>query len=220
MIRAILFDLDETLIDRSETMRLFLLDQHQRFSELHGCSNKEYAEACLKHQQNGYADKHTAYTLACSDLGFTNKKLISEIFEDFKNCYGNLPVLFPGVYETLNILSQSYRIGLVSNGRTKGQMAKINGSGISDYFSSICISESVGCKKPNHEIFLKCLGELSVSPSEAIFVGDNPKVDIEPAKSLGMRTVWLKNKYFPEPEICDFVITDITELPKVLKKCD
>ena len=175
MIRAILFDLDETLIDRRETMRLFLLEQHQRFSELNSCSDREYAEACLRHQQNGYADKHTAYTLACSDLGITNQKLISAIFEDFKNCYGNLPVLFAGAYETLSMLSLSYRLGLVSNGRAKGQLAKIRASGISEFFSSVCISESVGCKKPNHEIFLKCLHELSVSPSEAIFVGDNPQ---------------------------------------------
>ena len=219
MIRAILFDLDETLIDRKETMRLFLLDQHQRFSELHSRSDKEYAEACLRHQQNGYADKYTAFTLACLDQGFTNKMLVSALFEDFKNYYGKLPVLFPGASETLNLLSQSYRLGLVSNGRTKGQMAKIKVSGISDYFSSICISESVGCKKPDHEIFLKCLRELSVSPSEAVFVGDNPQVDIEPAKSLGMSAVWLKNKYFTEPEFCDFIITDIRELSNVLEKC-
>ena len=218
MIRAVLFDLDETLIDRTETMRRFLLGQHLRFTDLHSCTDEEYAEACLGHQQNGYADKLTAFTLACFDLGFSSNRLAAEIFEDFKDRYGKEPVLFTGARDTLDMLSQCYRIGLVSNGRTKGQTAKIEASGIAKYFSSICISESVGCKKPDHAIFLACLSELSVSPSDAVFVGDNPKADIEPAKSLGMRAVWLKNEHFSEPAFCDGVIMSIEELPKLLSK--
>ncbi|MDX1491725.1 MAG: HAD family hydrolase [Pseudohongiellaceae bacterium] len=218
MIRAVLFDLDETLIDRTETMRRFLLGQHLRFTDLHSCTDEEYTEACLRYQQNGYADKLTAFTSACIDLGFSSSRLVTEIFEDFKDHYGKEPVLFAGARDTLNMLSQYYRIGLVSNGRTKGQTAKIEASGIAKYFSSICISESVGCKKPDHAIFMTCLRELSVSPSEAVFVGDNPEADIEPAKLLGMRAVWLKNEHFPEPAFCDGVIMSIEELPNMLSK--
>jgi putative hydrolase of the HAD superfamily len=218
MIRAVLFDLDETLIDRTETMRRFLLGQHQRFSDLDNCTAQEYAEACLRHQQNGYADKHIAYKSACFDLGISGNWLADEIFEDFKRRYGDDPVLFPGAHETLNMLSQSYLVGLVSNGRTLVQKAKISESGISKYFSSICISESVGCKKPSHEIFEACLHELSVSSREAVFVGDNPQLDVNPAKSLGMKAVWLKNEYFRAPELCDGVIERLNELPKLLEK--
>jgi putative hydrolase of the HAD superfamily len=218
MIRAVLFDLDETLIDRTETMRRFLLGQHRRFTNLHSCTDNEYAEACLGHQQNGYADKLTAFKSACFDLGFSSDRVANEVFEDFKNRYGNEPVLFQGVDDILGVLSKKYLVGLVSNGRTKGQTAKIDASGIAKYFSSICISESVGCKKPDHAIFLACLRELSVSPSEAVFVGDNPQVDIEPAKSLGMRAVWVKSEHFQEPVFCDGVIMSIEELPQLLEK--
>ncbi len=218
MIRAVLFDLDETLIDRTETMRRFLFGQHLRFTDLHSCTDKEYAEACLGHQQNGYADKLAAFTSACFDLGFSSDRLAAELFEDFKDRYGKEPILFAGAQSTLETLSECYHIGLVSNGRTKGQMAKIEASGIAKYFSSICISESVGCKKPDPEIFLACLRELSVPPSEAVFVGDNPQMDIEPAKALGMRAVWLKNEHFPEPAFCDGVIMSIEELPELLGK--
>ena len=218
MIRAVLFDLDETLIDRAETMRRFLLGQYLRFNELHRCTDKEYAEACLGHQQNGYADKLTAFTSACIDLGFSSNRLATEIFEDFKDRYGQEPVLFTGARDTLDTISKNYRIGLVSNGRTKGQIAKIEASGIAKYFSSICISESIGCKKPDQAIFLACLRELSALPSEAVFVGDNPQVDIEPAKSLGLRAVWVKNTHFQEPAVCDGVIMSIEELPKLLNE--
>ena len=218
MIKAILFDLDETLIDRAETMRRFLVAQHRIFPGLSGCTSATFASICLSYQDNGYADKQTAYTSACMALGVKNSSLAEKLYADFKDRYGNEPVPFPDVSETLKLLRRKYRIGLVSNGRTKGQTAKINAGGISEFFSSICISESVGCKKPDAAIFQACLDELSVQPNEAVFVGDNPIVDIEPAKKLGMFTVWVKNPHFPAPVICDGIVTNICELPSVVAK--
>ena len=151
-------------------------------------------------------------------LELKNSSLAEKLYADFKDRYGNEPVPFPDVSETLKLLRRKYRIGLVSNGRTKGQTAKINACGISEFFSSICISESVGCKKPDAAIFQACLDELSVQPNEAVFVGDNPIVDIEPAKKLGMFTVWVKNPHFPAPVICDGIVTNICELPSVVAK--
>lgn len=216
MIRALLFDLDETLIDRNETMRRFLVGQHQRFPALHIRDCTEFIEACLRHQENGYADKYQAYKLACSGFGPSTLSLVDQLFEDFKAHYGKEPVLFPKVLETMTDLQKRYLIGLVSNGRTKGQTAKIEASGIGKFFSSICISESIGSKKPDHLIFMKCLEGLSVQPSEAVFIGDNPARDIEPAKSLGMRAVWRRNQFFAEPLLCDGVYSNIDELPGLL----
>ena len=216
MIRAVLFDLDETLVDRTETMRRFLMGQYQRFAALQTRDCSEYIDLCLRYQENGYADKYEAYKLACSDFDPPVLELANLLFEDFMGHYGRDPVLFPKVLETLSILHKSYLIGLVSNGRAKGQTAKIETSGIARFFSSICISESVGSKKPDHEIFTKCLDDLSISPLEAVFVGDNPIADIEPAKSLGMRAIWRKNEFFPEPLSCDGVYSNIDELPELL----
>jgi len=217
MIKAILFDLDETLIDRAETMRRFLMAQHGLFPELSAHSSAAFSDACLVHQDNGYADKLGAYASACKDLGFTDSSLAERLFADFKDRYGRDSVPFPGVSETLKLLQSQYRIGLVSNGRTKGQTAKIESCGIRGFFSSICISESFGYKKPEVAIFKACLEELSVVPSEAVFIGDNPVADIEPAKKLGMFAIWVKNANFPAPEICDGVITNISELPSIIQ---
>lgn len=216
MIRAILFDLDETLIDRAETMRRFLGTQHRQFQELWRCTNEDFVNTCLKHQDNGYADKLDAYRSACEKLGFTDAGLATKLFSDFKDRYGQDPVPFPGVTETLSHLQARYRLGLVSNGRTRGQMAKIEACNIKRFFSSICISESVGCKKPDEAIFRECLDELSVQPAEAVFVGDNPVVDIEPAIRLGMLAFWVKNPHFPEPLVCDGIITCVSEIPDML----
>lgn len=217
MIKAILFDLDETLVNRVETMRRFLVEQHRFFPELVGCSGQLFADFCLSHQANGYASKLEAYESVCESLKINNNGVAKKLFSDFKERYGTEPVLFSGVFEVLKLLQGRYRLGLVTNGRTKSQMAKVDLSGMSPFFSSICISESFGRKKPDRAIFAACLNELSVRPDQAVFVGDNPIADIQPAREVGMLTVWVKNACFSEPKECDGVITGVVELPGWLK---
>ncbi|MCP8898704.1 HAD family hydrolase [Gilvimarinus xylanilyticus] len=217
MIKAILFDLDETLIDRTETMRRFLLEQHGLFAELAAFSAPVYSAVCLSQQANGYADKLDAYVSACHELGVGSSGLAQRLFVDFKDRYGERPVLFSGVMATLKQLHGRYQLGLVTNGRVKGQMAKIEASGIKRFFSSICISESLGCKKPDATIFQACLDELSVAADEALFVGDNPTADIEPARKLGMFTVWVKSEYFSAPQLCDGIVSGVGELARCLR---
>jgi len=88
MIRAILFDLDETLINRNETMRLFLVDQHNRFPALRVCGSDVFAAECLRFQNNGYADKFEAYSKACASVGIREANLPEVLFNDFKDQYG------------------------------------------------------------------------------------------------------------------------------------
>lgn len=216
MIKAILFDLDETLIDRAETMRRFLMAQYGYFPELSHHSSTAFANTCLSYQENGYADKLEAYASACNELGFMDRDFAVRLFADFKERYGADPIVFPRVVETLKTLQISYRIGLVTNGRTRGQMAKIEAAGIGAFLTSICISESIGCKKPDERIFKACLDELAVQPGEAVFVGDNPIADIEPAKNLGMFAVWVSNPHLSAPGVCDGIITNVSELPDLV----
>ncbi len=216
MIRAIIFDLDETLVDRAETMRRFLIEQYQRFPEISHCSAEYFAQICLRLQENGYADKLQAYTKACGLMEVSNREIAGRLFEDYKHAYGQEPVLFSGVTETLELLHGQYKLGIISNGRTQNQMAKIKASGIKHFFSSIFISEKFGRKKPDESIFYACLNDLSVSPSEAVFVGDNPTADIEPAVKLDMAAVWVKNGHYAEPKDCHGVISNLAELPSLI----
>lgn len=112
MIRAILFDLDETLINRNETMRLFLMNQHERFPALRVCGLDIFATECLRFQNNGYADKFEAYSKACGSLGILESSLPATLFDDFKNNYGGTAVAFDGALEVVRELSRSFKLGM------------------------------------------------------------------------------------------------------------
>jgi putative hydrolase of the HAD superfamily len=215
MIRALLFDLDETLVNRRETMRVFLTEQHHYFKLEFYCSAEKFSESCLFHQCNGYASKEVAYSKASNELGIPTKT-VSALLKNYKDHYGKKAFAFPGSVETIAQLALNFPLGLVSNGTTRGQMGKLHHTGLLPYFDSILISESFGVKKPDPTIFLACLQELGVHPNEALFIGDHPDADIQPALSLGMKAIWVQNNNFPPPTKCHGQVKGVSELPELL----
>ncbi len=85
---------------------------------------------------------------------------------------------------------KGYTLGLVSNGKTPFQEKNFYALELTDYFSIIVISEAIGLRKPDPEIYLYTCNQLDCKPSECIFIGDNPKADIEGAKKIGMKTIY------------------------------
>ena len=217
-IKAIIFDLDQTLIDRGATFTAFLEEQYKRFSSRLGKhSQQEFVEAVFQYDNNGYTEKSVVYELVCKRLKM-NSVTPAELFDDFKMNYGQAPVLFEKVHETLSVLQESYTLGLITNGRSKGQNSKIDQSAIRRYFQAIKISEEEGVKKPHPQIFESCLKALGVNAEESLFVGDHPINDVEAAKQLGMLGVWVSNKNYEAPDNHDGVIGGISELPALLSQ--
>ncbi len=211
MIRAILFDLDQTLIDRTATFARFLTSQYQRFEYGMASTSKEaFVAHVLKHDQNGYVSKDILYPQAVKELSLQLDA--SHLVSDFKQRYGSDPILFPRVRATLERLARSFPLAIVTNGRNRGQNAKIDRSGIRSFFKSIKISEEEGVKKPDPEIYLRCADDLAVSPNECLFVGDNPELDVLGAINAGLKAVWLRNPHFAPPTKHDGIIDSLSDL--------
>ncbi len=119
-----------------------------------------------------------------------------------------------GLKEMLLRLGEQYRIACVSNGSGFMQRAKLSYAGLDDLFEGLFISGETGIAKPAPEIFLKAVAWAGVNPFETIMVGDHPDLDITPAASLGMKTVWVRPERHTS-DICpeaDHTIGSIMEL--------
>lgn len=211
MITAVLFDLDETLVDRHRTMHQFLVSQQSRFSLA-----DSFVDKTLHFQKNGYADKLQAYARSCASLGIKDSGFPEILFNDFKERYGIDAVVFEGTIEVISALSHQFKLGIVSNGRSKSQLAKIEKTGLAHYFSAVIISENFGEKKPKLSIFKECLLQLKTTADRAMFVGDHPGNDITPAISLGMKTIWMRNKHFSSPQNCEAIAESIDQIPQII----
>jgi putative hydrolase of the HAD superfamily len=90
---------------------------------------------------------------------------------------------------------------------------------LADHLAVMVDSFVVGVEKPDPAIFQMALEALGLNAAEAVFVGDNPRRDIKAAKSLGMKTVWLRGSGetpFSDPSETDWTIGSLTELEDIL----
>jgi putative hydrolase of the HAD superfamily len=99
---------------------------------------------------------------------------------------------FPDVQPALARLASRLPLGSVSNG-----VADLHAIGLAHYFKASVAAHRFGTAKPDPTIFHAGCEAVGVAPEEALYVGDDPLLDVEGAQKAGMRAVWLKRIDMP-----------------------
>lgn len=119
--------------------------------------------------------------------------------------------LFDDVRPALTALGARFALATLSNGN-----ADLRRIGIDGHFVGVLNAESVGCAKPRPEAFHAAAAALGVAPSEMLYVGDNPHLDVAGARAAGCRAAWVNRigAVWPEglsPE-ADLEVPDLSAL--------
>jgi putative hydrolase of the HAD superfamily len=209
-IEAVLFDLDDTLIDSHTAWRA-------GFVEVIGAAFERYpalaALASAEELSDGVfspfvAEEHAAAGGGEWDRAFVRRafrRLLAEhgerddafaddLFDVYYAAWPRHMHLFPDARATLDALGQRYRLALVSNGRSHEQRRKIAQFELEQHFEVLAISEELGALKPDRAIFRHALDALGVQPSAALHVGDDARADIDGAKAAGLSAVWVNRR--------------------------
>ncbi|MEO8374176.1 MAG: HAD family hydrolase [Sphingomonas bacterium] len=193
MIDAVLFDLDETLLDRTTSLHAFLKDQFERFAERLGrASSDEWRNRFLALDQRGHVHKTVLYPSILAEFG-GEASAEHELFADYASRCALFAMPFDGAITTLGkIRALGLRIGIVTNGETEFQTKHIEALGLHHLVDAILISQREELRKPDPALFHRAADCLNVSPERCLFVGDNPVADILGAAATGMRTAWFR----------------------------
>lgn len=134
-------------------------------------------------------------------------------------------VLEDDAIETLQKLkSKKYHLGIFSNaGDDKDVQGLIESFGIRSYFDFVLTSAACFYRKPHPRAFEIALAQWSISPNDAVMVGDSLQADIQGAKSLNMKTIWITRRaqFNTEEEKRvqpDFSLRDLNELLPTLER--
>lgn len=96
------------------------------------------------------------------------------------------------VLKTLS--EKGYSIGVIAN-QALGTEKRLESCELMKYIKLVVASAEEGVAKPDSEIFLRALKRADCPPENAVMIGDRIDNDIEPAKKLGMKTIWVKQGF-------------------------
>ena len=184
-MKALLIDLDNTLVDRDAAIRAWLI--------AHGFADALVllgaGHLSMSRLVRGLMRRHS---FPESDPALLARRIRAE-----------LPAWLPRepqVRPRLEALaSAGLRLALVSNGGGSTQRAKLAAVGLDeDLFGAICISGERRVAKPSPELFHLALAELGVPPAAAMMIGDSPEHDVLGAREAGVGSCWLaRGRSFP-----------------------
>jgi len=123
--------------------------------------------------------------------------------------------MFEGAQLAIQDLAGRYILGALTNGN-----ADIKRLGLNNLFDFAFSAEQVGAPKPAPQLFNAALEHTRTAPHEMVYVGDDPKLDIDAAKQIGLHTIWVKNPERPGPgaSIPDETIERLSELPAAVAR--
>ncbi|MDC2867663.1 MULTISPECIES: HAD family hydrolase [unclassified Bacillus (in: firmicutes)] len=217
MIKAIIFDLDGTLLDRDQSLKLFIRDQYKRYlGELKHISEEQYVTRFIELDNKGYVWKDKVYEQLLREYGISSLTW-EQLLEDYIKSFQHHCMPFPHMENVLQELKKrGFLLGMITNGFTEFQLLNIRALGIEKYMDTILVSEQEGIKKPQAEIFLRALERLGVKPEESIYIGDHPENDVIGARNVGMHAIWKKDTFWGQPFTGEHVIEDLEELLEVV----
>ena len=226
----IFFDLDNTLWDFDKNSSETLMELYEKY-KLSDLGIKTPEHFILKYQERnammweqyrlGKIDKDTLrnkrFEFTFWDMGIEAVEQISaQLSNDYVSAAPKRNHLFPDAVEVLDYLHKKYVLHIITNGFHEAQFVKLDGTGIRKFFRNIIISEHVGFKKPDVNIFYYALDSAKAKVGECIMIGDGLEVDVLGAQKAGWDAVYFNPKKTEHKEVITHEIDSLSQLKNFL----
>ena len=205
--KAILFDLDDTILDYDSVADRSWKQVCDTVSpKLPGLGTQELLTALkekarwfwsdpdrhLRGRRDLLAARMEVVSSAMQDLEVSDLEICQEISVSYEKIRTALITPRPGAIETLRQFHRDgIKLGLITNGAKEPQRAKIDRFGLEPLFDSIVIEGEYGIGKPDRSVFEYSLGKLGANPQQTWMAGDNLYFDVGGAQELGIWGIWV-----------------------------
>lgn len=187
-LKAVVFDLDDTLYSEKEYVRSGYHEVAKLLQMIPDAEGKLWS--AFENHQN-------AIDTVLTDAGIYSDELKQKCLQAYRLQENPDIHLYGGVEEMLSKLKRTLKLGIITDGRSEGQRAKIKSLGLQDKVDEIIITDELGgieYRKPCERAFILMHEKLDVPYEQMAYVGDNTKKDFIAPEKFAIRSIWFKNK--------------------------
>lgn len=227
--KHIFFDLDRTLWDfdaaaevaferiyEQYNLKSLGIPSAHEFHEVYHPLNERLWELYREDKITKADLNRTRFLKPLEHYGIHDVKLADHLSEDYVYWSPRIVRLVPGTMELLDYLKPKYHLHLITNGFEEVQDTKLTLSGMKPYFETLTVSEEVGVKKPNPEIFQYALRKAHATAEESLMIGDEMVVDIDGARAAGIDTVLFNPRGEKIEGTRTFEVRNLQEIKQIL----
>ena len=227
--KHIFFDLDRTLWDfdaaaevaferiyEQYNLKSLGIPSAHEFHEVYHPLNERLWELYREDKITKADLNRTRFLKPLEHYGIHDVKLADHLSEDYVYWSPRIVRLVPGTMKLLEYLKPKYHLHLITNGFEEVQDTKLTLSGMKPYFETLTVSEEVGVKKPNPEIFQYALRKAHATAEESLMIGDEMAVDIDGARAAGIDTVLFNPRGEKIEGTRTFEVRNLQEIKQIL----
>ena len=223
MIKAIIFDLDNTLLDFIKMKQFSVKAAITAMNEAGLAVNEEkaYQDIFDLYIEKGWENQQVFDDYLNQTVGKVSNKILAAGIVSYRRAREATLLVYPNVNKTLiELIKMGIKLAVVSDAPSREAWMRLYYLNLHHVFEPVLTYDDTGVRKPSAKPFKMALDVLNVEPEEALMIGDWPERDVVGAKQIGMKTIFARygDTFGTIDSGADWDINDIYEVVGIIKE--
>ena len=223
MIQAIIFDLDNTLLDFIKMKQFAVKAAITAMNEagLNVDEEKAYQDIFDLYVNKGWENQQVFDDYLNQTIGEVSNKILAAGIVAYRRAREATLLVYPNVNKTLiELIKMGIKLAVVSDAPSREAWMRLYYLNLHHVFDPVLTFDDTGVRKPSPKPFQMALDYLKVKPEEALMIGDWPERDVVGAKQIGIKTIFARygDTFGTLDSGADWDINDIYEVVDIIKE--
>ncbi|MBD02165.1 MAG: hypothetical protein CMG45_03835 [Candidatus Marinimicrobia bacterium] len=223
MIKAIIFDLDNTLLDFVKMKQFAVKAAITAMIEagLNVDEEKAYKDIFDLYVSKGWENQQVFDDYLNQTVGNVSNKILAAGIVSYRRAREATLLVYPNVNKTLiELIKMGIQLSVVSDAPSREAWMRLYYLNLHHVFDPVLTFDDTGVRKPSPKPFEMALEIMKSTPDEVLMIGDWPERDVVGAKQIGIKTIFARygDTFGTVDSGADWDVNDIYELVDIVKE--